>query len=64
MNTIKTKRDSLGAHHFDCPKCKKEGFLGFWQNLIKYPSPMKWSCSHCGEKIQLERTPYKESVTQ
>ncbi len=61
---VKTRRDSLGAHHFDCPKCKKEGHLGFWENIFDYPSPMKWFCSFCGEKFQLERTPFIESENQ
>jgi transcription elongation factor Elf1 len=64
MKIVKTKRDSLGAHSFDCPKCKKTGFVGFWQNLIKYPSPMNWFCSSCSEKFKLERTPYKEAVNK
>ena len=64
MQIIQTKRDSLGCHHFDCPKCKREGFVGFWQDTEKYPSPMNWFCSRCGEKFKLERTPYIEAVVK
>lgn len=60
MKTVKTKRDALGAHSFECAKCQKEGFLGFWQDLTKYPSPMNWTCSFCGEKISVERTPFEK----
>lgn len=52
----------MGIHSFDCPNCKKYGFIGFWQNLKKYPSPMDWSCSFCGTKVKLERTPYEVEV--
>ena len=51
----------MGVHTFECPFCKKEGFLGFWLNTDKYKSPMEWSCSFCGQILLLLRTEFKVS---